>query len=194
MTKLWFHAMRFGGVVPLACAVPSATLAQSPQQTAATAEPPDGQHDFDFIFGTFTIRVKRLRNPLHGSHEWYEMTGTTVCRPFWNGKANIEEAELDGPDGHMEAAMVRLYSPSAHQWSLNWVNAKNARFDVPTIGQFKNGRGEFYDQEMFEGRSILVRYIWSDTTTSAPHFEQSYSDDGGRTWEPNWEAWSTRVR
>jgi hypothetical protein len=45
------------------------------------------------MFGRWKIQVRRLRNPLHGSHDWYEMTGTTVCRPIWNGKANIEEFE-----------------------------------------------------------------------------------------------------
>jgi hypothetical protein len=194
MAKVWTHALSFASAVSLACAVPSRTHAESPPAPAPrSAEPHDGQHDFDFMFGTFKIKVRRLKNPLHGSNEWYEMMGTTVCRPIWNGKANIEEGELDGPYGHMEAAMVRLYSPTSHQWSLNWVNQKNARFDVPTIGEFKDGRGEFYDTEMYEGRSILVRYVWSGTNTSSPHFEQSFSTDGGKTWELNWDAWSTRV-
>jgi len=187
------HLLRLAALLPLACALPSTTRADAPP-VAHPAELRDGQHDFDFMVGTFRIKVRRLRNPLHGSSEWYEMTGTTSCRPFWNGKGNIEEAELDGPDGHMEAIMVRLYSPASHQWSLNWANAKNSRFDVPTIGEFKDGRGEFYDTEAFEGRQILVRYVWSDTNTSAPHFQQSFSADGGKTWELNWDAYSTRVR
>jgi hypothetical protein len=160
---------------------------------AAGADPAhDGQHDFDFMYGKWKIKVRRLKNPLHGSKEWYEMTGTTDCHPIWGGKGNIEMGELDGPE-HMSAMMVRLYEPKSRQWSLNWVNAKYMKFDVPTIGEFKNGRGEFYDQEMFEGRMILVRYIWSDTATKTPRFEQSFSDDGGKTWEPNWVSESTKI-
>jgi hypothetical protein len=193
MVKLSTRSLWFASVLLLACAVPSQTRADSPP-TTASAEARDGQHDFDFMFGTFKIKVRRLKNPLHGSNEWYEMTGTTVCRPFWNGKGNIEEGQLDGPLGHMEAIMVRLYSPASHQWSLNWANQKNARFDVPTIGEFKDGRGEFYDMEPYEGRMILVRYLWMDTNTAAPHFQQSYSADGGKTWELNWDAYSTRVQ
>jgi hypothetical protein len=153
----------------------------------------DGQHDFDFMFGTWKIKVRRLKNPLHGSKDWYEMTGTTECKPIWGGRANIELGELDGPSEHMSAMMVRLYEPKSHQWSLNWVNAKNMKFDVPTIGEFKNGKGEFYDQEPFEGRMILVRYIWSNTNTKTPHFEQSFSDDGGKTWEVNWVSDVTKI-
>jgi hypothetical protein len=178
-------------------AVMLSMLALSPplhaESQRAPAAPHDGQHDFDFMFGKWKMQLRRLLHPLHNSHEWYEMTGTSVCRPIWGGRANIEEVENDGPHGHMSALMVRLYSPTAHQWSLNWVNAQNAKFDVPTIGEFKDGRGEFYDQELFEGRAILVRYIWSDITPTAGHFEQSFSADGGKTWEVNWIAQMTRI-
>ena len=153
----------------------------------------DGQHDFDFMFGRWKLVIKRLKYPLHGSHDWYQMVGTSVCRPIWGGKANLEEVDDDGPTGKMEALMVRLYLPEAHQWSLNWVNVKSPRFDVPTIGEFKDGRGEFYDSEMFEGRSILVRYVWSDIKPKSAHFEQAFSTDGGKTWEVNWIADSTRL-
>jgi len=171
----------------------SAAPAAASVRPASPAEPRDGQHDFDFLFGRWKVHVRRLKNPLHGSQEWYEMTGTSVVRPIWGGNANIEEVANDGPNGHMEALMVRLYSPTSRQWSLNWVNQKNPHFDVPTIGEFKDGRGEFYDQEMFEGRSILVRYVWSDIKPNSAHFEQSFSADGGKTWEPNWIAQCTRA-
>src|SRR5580704_16522392 len=100
MARLSNHSLLIATAICFGCVVPAATHAQSPGAAPATAsaEPRDGQHDFDFMFGTFKIRVRRLRNPLHGSNDWYEMTGTTVCHPLWNGKANIEEAELDGPD------------------------------------------------------------------------------------------------
>jgi hypothetical protein len=191
-THSLFRTLRFSAFVSTAVAcVPGPTLADAPPRAAAESH--DGQHDFDFMFGRFKIQVRRLRNPLHGSHDWYEMNGTTVCRPIWGGKGNVEEFEADGPDGHMSALMVRVYSPTSRQWSLNWVNQKNAKFDVPTIGEFKDGRGEFYDQETYEGRAILVRYIWSEVTATSGHFEQSFSADGGKTWEPNWVAQSTRI-
>jgi hypothetical protein len=195
MNKLSLHPLRLASLVLVACAVPAQTHAQSPPtMAAAPAEPGVGQHGFDFLFGTWNIKVRRLRHPLHGSSEWYEMTGTTTCRPFWGSKGNIEEGELTGPDGPFEGIMVRLYSEQSGQWSLNWANQKNGHFDVPTIGEFKDGHGEFYDQEMFEGRAILVRYVWSDTTTESPHFQQSFSADGGKTWEVNWDSHQTRIK
>jgi hypothetical protein len=43
------------------------------------------------------------------------------------------------------------------------------------------------------GRAILVRFVISDITRDSCHFEQAFSDDGGKTWEVNWVATDTRV-
>jgi hypothetical protein len=64
---------------------------------------------------------------------------------------------------------------------------------TPTIGEFKDGRGEFYDQEKLDGRAILVRFVISDITPTSCRFEQAFSADGGKTWEVNWIATDTRI-
>jgi hypothetical protein len=51
---------------------------------------------------------------------------------------------------------------------------------TPTVGKFKNGRGEFYDQEDFNGRPVLVRFIISDIKPESCKFEQSFSTDAAR--------------
>ena len=70
-------------------------------------------------------------------------------------------------------------------WRLYWANSKIGIMDPPQVGEFKDGRGEFFAQDTINGRVILIRYTWTDLTTSSPHFEQSFSDDGGKTWEVN---------
>ena len=167
------------------------TRAQAAPETTpkpAPELPPlrDGQRDFDFLLGKWKFHLKRLENPLTGSTKWIEFDGTGVCRSIWDGNAYIEEVDFHGPTGDIKGLAVRLYNPRSHQWSINWANAANGTFDLPTIGSFKNGRGEFYDQETYKGRTILVRYTWTATTTNSPHFEQAYSEDGGKTWEVNW--------
>ena len=47
--------------------------------------------------------------------------------------------------------------------------------------------------ETYKGRTILVRYVWTGTTSNSPHFEQSFSDDGGRAWEVDWITDQVRV-
>jgi hypothetical protein len=171
---------------------------QTNGDTPKTASPPkaelrDGQHDFDFEFGTWKTHLRVLLHPFTGSTAWAEFNGTSVVRKIWNGRANIVELEVDGPSGHVEALSLRLYDPESHQWSLNSSSSKTGTLGVPTVGEFKNGRGEFYDMEPINGRIVLVRNIWSDITANSCRFEQAFSADGGKTWEVNWIADDTRV-
>ena len=153
-----------------------------------------GEHDFDFEIGTWKTHVSRLVHPLTGSKIWADYDGTTVVRKVWNGRANLVELVADGPAGHFEGLNLRLYNPESHQWSLNFANSRVGTMSTPTIGEFKDGRGECYDQEMLDGRAILVRFVIKDVTPSSCRFEQSFSDDGGESWELNWVATDTRIR
>lgn len=174
--------------------------AGSPQTNAgapkagAKAAARDGQHDFDFEIGTWKTHLKRLLHPLTGSTEWVECEGTSVVRKVWDGRANLLELEADCPAGHFEGLNLRLYNPQSRQWSLNFVNSKSGSLSQPTIGEFNNGRGEFYDQETLNGRAILVRFVISEIAPASCRFEQSFSDDGGKTWELNWIATDTRIK
>ena len=169
---------------------------------AAVADPAsepagrDGQHDFDFFVGTWKQHNRRLKNPLTGSTTWYEFDSQTTCRPVWGGKANMDEFESDTANGRIQGLTLRLYDPKARQWSIYWANSAAASpMGVPTVGAFDaNGHGEFFDQEMFQGRSILVRYIWADIKPDSYRWEQAFSLDGGKTWETNWVTNGTRVR
>ena len=153
----------------------------------------DGQHDFDFEIGSWNIHLKRRLNPLTGSDKWVEFDGTSVTRKIWEGRSQIEEFETDGTAGHVEGLTLRLYNPQSHQWSLYWANAKDGTVVAPQIGEFRNGVGEFYGTDTLNGKVILIRFIWSNTTNNTPHFEQSFSTDGGKTWEVNWITDQTRV-
>ncbi|MGH9906171.1 MAG: hypothetical protein ACRD8U_11395 [Pyrinomonadaceae bacterium] len=173
---------------------PHQTFAQSSTNSHPTLKERDGQHDFDFEIGTCKTRLRRLVRPLTGSTTWVEYEGTTVVRKIWNGRSNLVELKVDGPAGHIEGLSLRLYNPQSRQWSLNFANLNSGTLTPPTIGEFKNGRGEFYNQETYNGRAILVRFVISDITPTSCRFEQSFSDDGGKTWEVNWIAIDTRVK
>ena len=154
----------------------------------------DGQHDFDFEIGTWKTQLSRLQRPLTGSTTWVKYEGTTVVRKVWNGRANLVELVADGPAGHFEGLSLRLYNPQSRQWSLNFAGGNSGAMSPPVIGAFKNGRGEFYGQEIFNGRAVFVRFVISDITPDSCRFEQAFSDDGGKTWEVNWIALDTRMK
>ena len=165
------------------------------QQTSDAAKPAerDGQHDFDFDIGTWKVHISRLQHPLTGSTTWSELNGTIVVRKVWDGRANLAESHADGPAGHLELLSLRLYDPHSRQWSLNFASSSSGTLSVPMVGEFKNGRGEFIDQEPFNGRTILVRFVILSITAISGRSEQAFSDDGGKTWEVNMINTYTRM-
>jgi hypothetical protein len=186
-----FDALRRPRTIALACGIALA-LPFSPALTQPAAAR-DGQHDFDFEIGTWKTRLSRLAKPLSGDTTWVQYTGTTVVRKVWDGRANLVELDVAGPAGRIEGLSLRLYNPQSRQWSLNFSNSRGGTLAVPSVGEFRDGRGEFYSHEEYDGRMILVRFVILPLTADSCRFEQAYSDDGGRTWEVNWVATDTRV-
>src|SRR5205809_7883488 len=88
--------------------------------------------------------------------------------------------------GRLGGLALRRYNPKTHQWRLHWVNAKKGVLtNPPSFGAFKEGRGEFYDQETLNGKNILVRELFSDITQNSYHFEHAFSEKLGKTWQRN---------
>lgn len=170
------------------------TNAQQPAGSLKSDIKYDGSRDFDFEIGTWKTSLKRLLHPLSGSTSWVEYSGTSTVRKVWDGRSNLLELDVSGPSGHIIGLSLRLYNSESRQWSLNFSSISSGTLSQPTIGEFTNGRGEFYDQELFNGRAILVRFVISAITPDSCHFEQAFSDDGGKTWEVNWIANDRRVK
>lgn len=154
----------------------------------------DGSHAFDFNLGTWHTHIRRLKQPLSGHADWDDMRGTVTVNPIWGGKAQVEEIEADGAGGRFEGMTVFLYDPAAGQWRQYFADSDDGALETPSVGRFADGRGEFYSQELYQGRAVLVRGIWSNITRDAHRYEQAFSDDGGKTWEPNFIADLTRVQ
>jgi hypothetical protein len=154
----------------------------------------NGQADFDAHFGKWETTLKRLKNPLSGSTTWVEYKGTTIVKSVWNGKANLVELDVKGEAGHIEGISLRLYNPETKQWSLNFASLRNGTMTIPTIGEFKNGIGEFFNEDTFNEKKILVRFVISKTSKDSIHFEQAFSEDNGKTWEINWIADDTKIK
>jgi hypothetical protein len=63
----------------------------------------------------------------------------------------------------------------------------------PGVGEFKDGTGEFIDDETLNGKPIRVRGRFFDIKPNTSRFEQAFSGDGGRTWEVNWKMTFERI-
>jgi hypothetical protein len=162
----------------------------APSATASAVDPNrDGAHDFDFLIGDWKAHVRRLPDRLVGSTDWIEYEGISNHKKILDSNSNFEEFDVRSPAKNLriKAQTLRLYNPDSHQWSIYLVDVDKGTIGLPpVVGQFTDGRGEFFDQEDYKGRAILVRYMWLNLSPNAARMEQSFSPDGGKTWEVNW--------
>jgi hypothetical protein len=178
----------------LLCALAAGLPVSAAAQSSDTVVARDGRRDFDFEIGRWKTRLSRLAQPLSGSTTWVDYAGTTVVSKVWNGDANLVELDVSGPGGRIQGLSLRLYNPASAQWSLNFASIRGGTLTPPVYGGFTGGRGEFYGQEVLDGRAIFVRFVITPITRDSIRFEQAFSGDGGKTWEVNWIATDTRSR
>ena len=162
-------------------------------QTSAAMEPA-GQHDFDFLIGTWETHIMYLDHPLAASGTWLEANGRVVVHKIWNGQAILEEFKATDSKDPFESLLLRVYNRQSRQWGCIFANSGGNVLSVHMTGEFKNGRGEFTDREPFNGQTILARTVWSDITPKAHRYELAFSADGGKTWKPNYIATWTRKK
>jgi hypothetical protein len=173
-------------VLGVTLAVP--LLAQTTENPANLPQR-DGSHDFDFLIGDWKAHVKRLPDRLNNSNTWIEYDGISNHHKLLDSNANFEQFEVTSTDGklHIKGQTLRLYNPETKQWSIYLVDVDNGTLSLPpVVGGFTGNRGEFFDQEPYKGRAILVRYQWFNISPKSARMEQSFSPDGGKTWEVNW--------
>jgi hypothetical protein len=165
----------------------------SAQAPAAAQQLCDGQHDVDFHFGTWHTHIRLLGHPLTGSNTWVESNGTVTVRKIWNGRANLEELEAGNSTTPFKGMTLLLYNPQARQRSQAFANFNDGTLKTPLMGDFKNGRGEFYGQENITAEPSSFASSGS-TSLSTPTTSSNPTPDGGKTWEPNFVANLTREK
>ncbi len=151
--------------------------------------------DFDFVIGQWHVEHQRLKENFTGSTQWYKFSGTSITRKILGGYGNIEDNFLALPDGDFRAASVRTFNSKTKQWAIWWLDMRNpSKIDVPVVGEFTNGKGIFYADEIIAGIPVKVRFSWVSIDHNSAKWEQEFSNDAGNTWEKNWIMNFTRIK
>ncbi|WP_328327186.1 hypothetical protein OHA70_00305 [Kribbella sp. NBC_00382] len=148
--------------------------------------------DFDFLNGYFDVRHRTLNKVFVGSDDWQSYDGTCTARTHFDGAISIDEMQFPGKASY--GMSVRLFDPVSRDWTIYWINSKSMELYPPVKGRWaEDGKSCWLTgEEELDGKPILVSYAWSDVTETTAHWEQSFSEDGGATWEVNWTMDFTR--
>lgn len=151
------------------------------------------QHDFDFLFGSWTIHNRYLKARLRQSNEWLECEARSHVEPLLNGFGQLDRYTAVRNEQPFDGITLRLFNPATGEWSLHWADTVRARTLLPPmVGRFVGDLGEFFGDETVDGRKVRCRFRWTRRPAGSPRWEQAFSEDGGKTWETNWIMTFTR--
>jgi hypothetical protein len=153
---------------------------------------PEEAEGFSFLYGSWQVNNRRLREPLSGRAEWHVFDARSICVPLLGGMANIDE--LREADGTPMGFALRTFDVTKRVWSIYWVAARDGLVQPPVHGRFQAHIGTFIGADHYKGEPILVRYIWNREEAGSAHWEQAFSRDDGHSWETNWYMTFTRLR
>lgn len=145
--------------------------------------------DFDFYAGDWRIKNRRLKQMNSNSNEWDEFSATQKCWALLDGVANVDE--FDCPERGFKGMSLRTLDLETRLWSIYWINSTSGKLLNPVLGGFKHDHGVFYGDEAVAGEPVIVKFEWW-VHPNSPVWKQSYSWDGGVTWELNWTMDMTR--
>jgi hypothetical protein len=185
------------GALTGAAALSLASLAHAAPPRSETRMPsvtslPTGDvRDFEFLVGTWEGHNRRLKKRWIGSNDWDVFTGRLRCESRLGGVVNVDE--VDFPTKGWSGLTVRAFDIEQRRWAIYWINSRTGKLFPPVLGGFTGDRGEFYGDDMDEGRPVKVRFVWTRRGSDLALWEQAFSLDG-KQWETNWTAEQRRVR
>jgi hypothetical protein len=171
--------------------IASAAAADTSTHSAGSDDP---ARAFDFFFGSWQVRYRRLKERLLDNHDWQEFDGVCKVQPVFGGVANIDESTVHRPDQPYSGMSMRSYDPASKTWADWWLDTRNPhKISAPMLGGFADGVGTFYGHNTLRDKPVKVRGLWSQITATSLQWEQAFSPDDGKTWETNWVSRYQRV-
>lgn len=161
------------------------------QAAVMTTALPKITSDFDFLVGRWSVQHRRLRRPLAGGDDWYELSGPASAQTLFNGAVSVDQ--IGFPSEGYAGMSVRLYNPASTEWTIYWVNSRDGKLQPPVVGRWAGGILEATGPDTYDGQPIMAMYRWSQVTDRSARWEQSFSTDDGTTWELNWIMDWTRL-
>ncbi|GAA2354640.1 hypothetical protein Cme02nite_47780 [Catellatospora methionotrophica] len=157
----------------------------------------DGRADFDFIFGRWQVRNRKLRDVTDpGCAEWVEFDARSHVEPVLGGLGHVDRMWTEAPPGEQpfEGYTLRQFDPQARLWRIWWASSRNpGHLDPPVEGAWRDGRGVFDCEDVLGGHPVRVRFEWAREGADAARWQQSFSYDQGATWRTNWIMEFTRA-
>ncbi len=143
--------------------------------------------DFDFLIGNWRVINKRLKERLVENNDWEEFEASLKVWKILDGFANVDEYKTEINGKPFYASTTRVFNPTKNEWSIFWLDTSSYELLPQVKGTFnENGYGEFYGEELFNGKMTMLRFEWKSINNNSAHWNQAYFDEANNEWEINW--------
>lgn len=151
--------------------------------------------NFDFLIGKWTVLNKRLNERLKNSTEWIEFSAEMETKPILNGLGLMDEMKSTHFGDDFIGLSIRMVNPKTNIWTIYWADTSSPEnyLKEQVVGEFKNGIGEFYGKEHYQGKDYKLRFTWTKHTLQTAQWQQAYFDEQNYVWETNWIMEFTRM-
>lgn len=151
--------------------------------------------DFDFLIGKWTVVNKKLKERLKKNNDWIDFPAAMETKPILNGLGLMDEMKSSYFGDEFVGLSIRIVDPKTKVWTIYWADTSNPEnyLKEQVVGEFKNGIGEFFGKELYQGKEYKLRFIWRMQSKNEAQWEQAYFDDLNNEWETNWIMNFTRV-
>jgi hypothetical protein len=173
------------------------TAVHASEMTTADATR-DGRHDFDFLFGDWTVENRRLDHPVDPAcRHWRTFRASVHVQPIFGGLGHHDlfSSTTETPHGPWQGFTLRLYDPDDQQWRIWWTSTEApGRLDPVMTGSFRDGTGTFFGNDTVEGTALGCRFLWQQPGPGQAQWSQAFRFSPDQAWITNWVMELTRVR
>ena len=144
--------------------------------------------NFDFLTGKWAVVNKRLKERLNNCSEWIESPAQMETKKILNGLGSMDELKSSFFEDEFVGLSIRLLNPKSNEWTIYWADTANPELLLKeqVTGKFKDGIGQFYGVETYNGKKVKLRFIWKKENLNSAQWEQAYYDEINNEWETNW--------
>jgi hypothetical protein len=144
-----------------------------------------GVTGFDFLVGAWDIHNRRKNG--QGVREEFSATNSVSNHVDGLVQVDYYHAPNFPGRGHVQAVTIRAFDRETEEWSIVWLSNYAPPDFRPVVGRFEGAEGRFYQViETAQGAPLHVEFVWDGITDDSARWQQSFSLDGGKTWDLNW--------
>lgn len=125
-------------------------------------------HDFDFLFGHWLVRHRRLLTRGVGADDWDDFEGTAFTEPRMGGLVNVEQHDCPARD--WRGVALRALDRETGDWSIWWISDRDGRLQPPVVGRFQADGCRLEGRDSDGDRPVVARYEWSRIHSGAPRW------------------------